>query len=174
MAVVDAPVLNDTNTSAWLPSATPTTPVFDPYHKWLGIPPGDQPPHHYRLLGLEPFESEPDVISHAADQRMAFVKGFQAGPHGDLSQQLLNELAAARLCLLDPEAKSDYDAQLGQQRGVFPIRIDCCAPIRRRRRSRIGELASILMAAAIAALLLGSMAALSAINAWAKTTFPLP
>ena len=25
---------------------------FDPYHKWLGIPPEDQPPHHYRLLGV--------------------------------------------------------------------------------------------------------------------------
>lgn len=23
---------------------------FDPYHKWLGIPPKDQPPNHYRLL----------------------------------------------------------------------------------------------------------------------------
>lgn len=25
----------------------------DPYHKWLGIPPKDQPPHNYRLLGIE-------------------------------------------------------------------------------------------------------------------------
>jgi hypothetical protein len=26
---------------------------FDPYRKWLGIPPKDQPPHYYRLLGIE-------------------------------------------------------------------------------------------------------------------------
>jgi hypothetical protein len=26
---------------------------FDPYHKWLGIPPPQQPPHHYRLLGID-------------------------------------------------------------------------------------------------------------------------
>ena len=25
---------------------------FDPYQKWLGIPPAEQPPTHYRLLNL--------------------------------------------------------------------------------------------------------------------------
>jgi hypothetical protein len=25
---------------------------FDPYHRWLGIPPQEQPPNHYRLLAL--------------------------------------------------------------------------------------------------------------------------
>ena len=44
---------------------------FDPYHKWLAIPPEEQPPNHYRLLGVSPFESDPDVIENAADQRMA-------------------------------------------------------------------------------------------------------
>ena len=40
---------------------------FDPYHKWLGILPKDQPPHHYRLLGLETFEDDLQVIEAAAD-----------------------------------------------------------------------------------------------------------
>lgn len=36
----------------------PTLPEnFDPYHKWLGIPPEEQPPHYYRLLGIKLFES---------------------------------------------------------------------------------------------------------------------
>ena len=35
---------------------------FDPYYQWLGIPPKDQPPSHYRLLGIEEFESNPEVI----------------------------------------------------------------------------------------------------------------
>ncbi len=35
---------------------------FDGYYKWLGIPPSEQPPNHYRLLGLGLFESDPDVI----------------------------------------------------------------------------------------------------------------
>ena len=25
--------------------------AIDPYHKWLGIPPHEQPANHYRLLG---------------------------------------------------------------------------------------------------------------------------
>lgn len=29
---------------------------FDPYSEWLGIAPEEQPPDHYRLLGIAPFE----------------------------------------------------------------------------------------------------------------------
>ncbi|HQU45105.1 MAG TPA: hypothetical protein PK867_19985 [Pirellulales bacterium] len=39
--------------------------AFDPYHKWLGIPPKDQPPNHYRLLGIELFEEDLEVIDLA-------------------------------------------------------------------------------------------------------------
>jgi hypothetical protein len=48
--------------------------MFDPYHKWLGIPPKDQPPHHYRLLSLDLFESDPEVIDAAANRQMAYVQ----------------------------------------------------------------------------------------------------
>ncbi len=53
--------------------------AFDPYYTWLGIPPEDQPPDLYRLLGLQRYEGNADVISHAADQRMAHIRTFQAG-----------------------------------------------------------------------------------------------
>ncbi len=85
---------------------------FDPYHKWLGISPRDQPPNHYRLLGIELFESDPDVIANAADQRMSHVKSFQTGKNSDVSQRILNEVAAARVCLLNAQKKADYDRQL--------------------------------------------------------------
>ena len=88
---------------------------FDPYHKWLGIPPEDQPPHHYRLLGVEPFESDADVIAIAADGRMAQLKHFQTGKYSDLSQKLLNEIATARICLLNPEKREKYDDTLRQR-----------------------------------------------------------
>ncbi|HET6879156.1 MAG TPA: hypothetical protein VFI31_03310, partial [Pirellulales bacterium] len=88
---------------------------FDPYHKWLGISPKDQPPHHYRLLGIELFESDPDVIEGAADQRMSHVRTFQTGQNSALSQRLLNELSAAKLCLLTPQKKTEYDRQLRQK-----------------------------------------------------------
>jgi len=86
--------------------------TFDPYHKWLGIPPDEQPPNHYRLLGIAAFEADADVIDAAANQRMAYLQDMAVGPHVEHSQRLLNEISAARRCLLNPEAKSAYDAQL--------------------------------------------------------------
>lgn len=85
---------------------------FDPYHKWLGIPPQERPLHHYRLLSLGLFEDNADVIQNAADRQMAHVRTFQGGPHSALSQKLLNELAAARVCLLDTRRRAEYDAEL--------------------------------------------------------------
>jgi len=91
---------------------------FDAYYKWLGIPSKDQPPNHYRLLALEPFEIDRDVIANAAEQRMMLIRSFQSGENCRHSQQLLNELATAKLCLLNPQRKEEYDAQLRQILGV--------------------------------------------------------
>ena len=85
---------------------------FDPYHKWLGIPPEEQPPSHYRLLGIKDFETDPDVIEAAADQRMGHLRRYQTSQHAELSQRLLNEVAAARICLLNPSKRAAYDEQL--------------------------------------------------------------
>ncbi len=85
---------------------------LDPYWKWLGIPPEQQPPDHYVLLGIAPFEADRDVIENAAVRQMSHVRTFQGGQHAAISQQLLNELSAARLCLLDEEQKQVYDEQL--------------------------------------------------------------
>jgi formylglycine-generating enzyme required for sulfatase activity len=86
--------------------------AFDPYYRWLGIPPDEQPAHHYRLLGIRLFEPNADVIETAADRQMGHLRNFQSGPSAALSQKLLNEVAAAKLCLLNPERKAAYDAQL--------------------------------------------------------------
>ncbi|HEX7376356.1 MAG TPA: protein kinase [Pirellulales bacterium] len=91
---------------------TATAVEFDAYHQWLGIAPKDQPPHHYRLLSIDLFEDNDDVISNAADRQMAHVRTFQTGRHSQKSQLLLNELAAARVCLLDATKKTDYDRRL--------------------------------------------------------------
>jgi hypothetical protein len=86
--------------------------VFDPYHKWLGIPPADQPPNLYRLLGLSLFEDDPEVIQAAAERQMAHVRKYQLGQHSQTSQKILNEIAAAKICLLKPEQRSAYDSEL--------------------------------------------------------------
>jgi len=88
---------------------------FDPYYKWLGIPPDEQPPNHYRLLGIPLFTDDADVIANAADQRMLHLRSFQTGPRAALSQKLLNEIAQANACLLRAETKSTYDAALQEE-----------------------------------------------------------
>lgn len=95
---------------------------FDPYYTWLGIPPEEQPATHYRLLGVRQFEPNLDVISNAGDQRMAFLRTFQVGKRSALSQRLLNEMAAAKVCLLDPDRRKAYDEKLkaAQPKPVAP------------------------------------------------------
>ena len=52
------------------------TVAFDAYHLWLGIPPAEQPPNHYRLQGLQLNVSDPAVIDHAFDRQMSIpMKG---------------------------------------------------------------------------------------------------
>jgi serine/threonine-protein kinase len=85
---------------------------FDPYRTWLGIPPEDQPPNYYRLLGIELLEDTSESITNAADRQMEFLKKFQAGQHAVHARSLVKEVQAAKLCLLDPQGKAAYDARL--------------------------------------------------------------
>jgi len=103
---------------------------FDPYHVWLAIPAKYQPPDHYRLLGLEKFESDREVIDTAADSRMTHLKTFQHSARGALAEQILNEVATARICLLNAEKKPAYDAQLRgpEIRGAEPRAQSAPAP----------------------------------------------
>ena len=88
---------------------------FDPLYKWLGIPPSEQPPNCYRLLGLEAFEDDLDVIENAADRQVAFLRGFQSGPHAAIAEEVINQVRVARSWLLQPERKAQYDAWLREK-----------------------------------------------------------
>ncbi len=99
--------------------------TFDPYYVWLGIAPQETAgggPNFYRLLGVPLLESNPRVIDNAADRQMAHLRTLQTGPKAVLAQRLLNEVAAARVTLLDPPRKGAYDRQL-QARGAAPVAI---------------------------------------------------
>lgn len=87
---------------------------FDAFHKWLGIPATEQPPNHYRLLGISRFEKDRDVIIAALDQRQRFLMQKANGPHGEFADPLLEFLQQARLCLLNRLTKAQYDAALRQ------------------------------------------------------------
>ncbi len=101
---------------------------FDPYLRRLGIRDPERPPNHYRLLGLDLFESDADIIASAADRQMAHVRTFQAGKAGALSQRLLNELAVARVCLLKPDRKAAYDQLIRQRPSSMSMSIPTGSP----------------------------------------------
>lgn len=103
---------------------------FDPYYRWFGIPPEEQPPHHYRLLAIKLFEDQPDVIETASDQRMMLLHSFQTGKHAAVSQRLLNEVAAAKICLLNAAKKAEYDRALkARLAAVTPRSLAVAQPI---------------------------------------------
>ena len=87
---------------------------FDPYHEWLDIAPAEQPADYYRLLGLDTFEEDAEIIRDNADDRMAKVRLHQNGKHSKSSQRVLNELAAARSCLLNEKLRRIYDTKLAK------------------------------------------------------------
>jgi curved DNA-binding protein CbpA len=96
--------------------------AFDPYWEWLGIAPDRRPPTYYDLLGLAPGQTDTEKLRHALEEdylvRYRRVRAYAAHPrHGQDANRLLDELAAARLCLSTPDRKAEYDRarQTGSQ-----------------------------------------------------------
>ena len=85
---------------------------FDPYYTWLGIPPQEQPPHFYRLLGLEVFEENREVIATAANRQLEYLRELGEGEQRKYAKKLLEFISKARVCLLDPKRKATYDERL--------------------------------------------------------------
>lgn len=100
---------------------------FDPYSEWLNISPAEQPADYYRLLGLELFETDPDTIRDHADERMEIVRRYQNGKYSKYSQRILNEISAARSCLLKEKLRRIYDAKLQrilEKNQLPPLQVD--------------------------------------------------
>lgn len=93
--------------------------AFDPYHKWLGTPPDEQPPNHYRLLGVAALEADLDVISHASDQRMAHIRTFQGGKHAHFRSVCSTRSPRPKCaCSRRHFKKQQYDQMLLEQRAA--------------------------------------------------------
>jgi hypothetical protein len=86
--------------------------TFDPYEQWLGIPPTDQPPTHYRLLGIDPHERDLEVITSAADRLSAHVRSVRTARELAVAQRVLKHILSAKDALLDPEQRAAYDKEL--------------------------------------------------------------
>lgn len=104
----------------WGQTMSASQEFFDPYQVWLGIPPHERPISFYRLLGLSPFESDPQIIESAAEQRLALLRSKMTGPYAAYAEQLAAQVSLARQTLLDPARKSTYDQALRGQLGTPP------------------------------------------------------
>ena len=93
---------------------------FDPYYRWLGIPPEEQPAHHYRLLGLTLFESDRAVIESRSLDQIDRVRNLQLVEDPEEVGSVLGALALARSCLLDADQKAAYDAELYEKLASSP------------------------------------------------------
>ncbi len=87
------------------------------YRDWLGITDTARPLTHYQLLRLNKFEDDPAKIRLHYRKMNAHVRKFASGDFAQQSQELLNELAKAMLCLTDTRRKGEYDASLGRAEG---------------------------------------------------------
>ena len=87
---------------------------MDFYKEWLGIPDGPRPPDHYELLRLKQFDDDTAKVRANYKKLNAHVRKYATGQFSVQSQELLNEIAKAMLCLTDPERKRDYDESLGR------------------------------------------------------------
>jgi len=87
--------------------------AFDPYYSWLGIAPPEQPPDHYRLLGLPRFTISPQIIDTAADRQIAHLHSLQLPPQAiEIANRLVEHIQLARHTLLNPDTRAAYDAHL--------------------------------------------------------------
>ena len=79
--------------------------------EWLGLPAGTWPPDHYRLLGLEPGESDAERIEQRIHERLDAVRHYQMA-HPEQATEAMNRLAQAYVCLTELASKRAYDAVL--------------------------------------------------------------
>jgi len=93
----------------------------DPYAQCLDLPPGDRPPHYYQLLLLELFCSHPERIQHASRKQFRRIKPFEDHPDHQVRQviqDIMTQIATARVVLCDHQKKQDYDRELATQLGI--------------------------------------------------------
>jgi len=88
--------------------------TLDVYRDWLGITDTERPVDYYQLLRLAQFDDDQDRIRRHYRKLNSHVRKFASGAYATESQQLLNELARAMLCLTDLQRKAEYDESRGR------------------------------------------------------------
>lgn len=78
---------------------------------WLGLKADEWPPDHYRLLGLNPGESDVSLIELRVQQRLDTVRRYQM-LYPEQATEAMNRLAQAFVCLTEPGQKKLYDTSV--------------------------------------------------------------
>lgn len=91
------------------------TATIDVYREWLKIEDPARPVNYYKLLHLEKFEDDTEKIRKHYRKLNGHVRKYATGKFAKESQELLNELARAMLCLTDAKRKREYDKKQGRQ-----------------------------------------------------------
>jgi hypothetical protein len=87
---------------------------LDVYRDWLGIKETERPLNYYHLLRVKKFDDDQERIRRHYRKLNAHARKYSSGEYAKQSQDLLNELARAMLCLTDLERKVEYDESLGR------------------------------------------------------------
>ena len=111
---------------------------IDVYRDWLGITDPGPPFTHYQLLSSSCSRTIPEGPLAATGKLNAHVRKFATGEFGPQSQDLLNELAKAMLCLTDAERKANTTPRWAAPppgEGRADLRADPPLAARRSRRT---------------------------------------
>ena len=92
--------------------------AFNPYREWLGLEMAR--PNYYELLSVPLFEPDIEVVVLAADRAATRVRSFRPGANAAAWSHLLDEIHAAKECLLSDNEKVDYDRKLRSSGAVAP------------------------------------------------------
>jgi pSer/pThr/pTyr-binding forkhead associated (FHA) protein len=97
------------------------SPPDDPYTRFLGLAEGRRPPHLYDLLELELFCSQREWIEHAVRKQFRRIKPYEDNPNRKVReaiQDIMNQIATARVVLTDSDRKEKYDVELAETLGI--------------------------------------------------------
>jgi len=95
--------------------------AVDYYTQWLGVPSGTRPPDYYTLLGVDVFCADQDAIEKATRKQLTRLDEFALYPDRDTRdavQDMMNEVARARVDLVNPNRRLTYDQKLARQLGL--------------------------------------------------------
>lgn len=110
----------------------------DRYTQWLKIAPGARPPDHYALLGLPHFCGDAQRIEQASHDRLdeldKHALSHDAASRADC-QRMMNEVARARVVLMDAGKRLAYDVELAGRLGDAPPQV-VVMPVQEPREAR--------------------------------------